>query len=127
MDPAIQKKLSAAFDKLASTDIKEPRYNRTVDKSLRRMGFKKRPPQYQSYWSNAIFEGVFFTVALTLLVFLIYWIMGRLPMFNIRVGVFAGVFYGPVAGYIYQRERQVYKLREWERLGENDSDLHHTI
>ena len=60
MDPAIQKKLSAAFDKLASTDIKEPRYNRTVDKSLRRMGFKKRPPQYQSYWSNAIFEGVFF-------------------------------------------------------------------
>ncbi len=111
-------KLESAIKEIDKTGIWKSNYYPPIIKLLHKLGIKIPLPHYNSFLNNFLMMGTGFGVIWGLFMYFFVWnkMVGMPIIYQVLIGVVAGVFFGlSLAGY-YRYGAEKHGLSSWDSL-----------
>lgn len=100
------RKLQAALTELEATGMWRANYDPHIDRGLRKLGLRVRPPHYRSFLSTKLVFGASFVIGFAIIAEL------AKPIDTLAIGL---IFGGGMA-LVYYRDRRKHSLSDWDAL-----------
>ena len=115
-------RLRLAMEELAASNIPAAQHYPPLQRALRRLGVRMRPPLYQPLSVNIALFGVPFGVFMGLAVWLMPGLMGNPPgAVIVLMSALGGVLFGWLMGRSSRRDARAAGLTDWDDLLPSDN------
>ena len=100
------RKLQAALTELQATGMWRANYDPHIDRGLRKLGLRVRPPHYRTFLSTMLVFGASFVIGFAIIAEL------AKPIDTLAIGL----IFGGVMSLVYYLDRRKHRLSNWDDL-----------
>ncbi|CAH6886299.1 conserved hypothetical protein [Vibrio chagasii] len=112
-------KIQLALKELSDKGVWKSNYNPPIDRLLRKLGFRIRPPYYQGFFSNFVFCLVYFAPIWWGFEWFLEWNEVGISMLEAAYkSLQCGALFGLLMSIFYAIRRKQLNLTDWDSLGE---------
>ncbi len=110
-------KRDAALKELSKAGIQKANYRPPVLLLAWKLGLKQRPPHYNTFWANTLFNGIWFGVMWGLAMWILLWRSEGMPVLGaLLAALFAGFLFGSMMAAYYRWSARKHGLTSWDEF-----------
>ncbi|WP_027328413.1 DUF6404 family protein [Marinimicrobium agarilyticum] len=114
-------KREVALKELSESGVQKANFRPPVLVLAWKLGLKLRPPHYNTFWANTLFNGCWFCVLWGFAMWFLIWRNQGMPVLGaLLAALFAGFLFGSMMAVYYRWSARKCRLTPWEEINDTE-------